>query len=89
MIMGPTNDTSAAGMFAAKCDHARSELRRHMADRGLLEKDGWTIHESMRQANGGTVLVMRPIHMKLPAPDLECSCSIDEEGNVISSDCNL
>jgi hypothetical protein len=43
----------------------------------------------MRQANGGTVLVMRPIHMKLPAPtDLECTCSIDETGTDISSDCS-
>ena len=87
--MTSKNDSSAAGAFATKCDHARSELRRHMTDRGLHEKDGWTIHESMRQANGGTVLVMRPIHMKLPAPaDLECTCSIDETGTDISSDCS-
>jgi hypothetical protein len=35
------------------------------------------------------MLVMRPIHLKLPAPtDLECSCSIDEGGTDISWDCN-
>ena len=87
--MSAANDRSAAGTFAAKCEQARSELRKHMVERGLHEKDGWAIHESMRQANGGTVLVMRPFHMKLEAPpDLECSCSIDEPGTDISSDCS-
>jgi hypothetical protein len=47
------------------------------------------IGESMRQADGGTVLVMRPIHMRLPAPaDLECSCSVDEPGVTVSAQCN-
>lgn len=86
--MDPAKDKASANAFAAKCAQARSELLKHMAERGLHEKDGWTIHEAMRQAKGGTVLVMRPIHMKLPAPtDLECSCSIDEPGTDISSEC--
>jgi hypothetical protein len=87
--MSNQKDSSAADAFAAKCQRARADLRQHMLERGLHEKDGWLIHESMRQANGGTVLVMRPIHMKLPAPsDLECSCSIDEPGTDISSSCS-
>lgn len=75
--------------FAAKCEQARADLRNHMQQRGLRVEDGWLIHESMRHADGGTVLVMRPIHLKHPAPqDLECSCSIDEPGARISAQCN-
>ena len=87
--MDPGKDRSAADAFAAKCEQARSDLRKRMAEGGLHEKDGWLIHETMRQANGGTVLVMRPMHLKLPAPpDLECNCSIDEPGTDISSQCD-
>ena len=87
--MDPRNDSSAATAFAAKCEQARSDLRKRMEERGLHEKDGWLVHETMRQANGGTVLVMRPMHFKLTAPpDLECNCSIDEPGTDISSECD-
>jgi hypothetical protein len=75
--------------FAAKCSQARADLVKHMLVRGLHPEDGWLIHESMRQANGGTVLVFRPIHMRLSAPpDLECTCSVDEPGAEISAQCN-
>jgi len=87
--MDPRKDSSAATAFAAKCEQARSDLRKRMAEHGLHEKDGWRIHESMREAKGGTLIVMRPIHSKLAAPpDLECNCSIDEPGTDISSQCD-
>ena len=87
--MDPGKDRSAADAFAAKCEEARSDLRKRMAEHGLHEKDGWRIHESMREAKGGTLIVMRPIHSKLAAPpDLECNCSIDEPGTDISSQCD-
>jgi len=86
--MDPGKDQSVAHAFASKCDQARADLTRHMQERGLLAKDGWRIDESLRQADGGTVIVMRPIHMRLPAPpDLECSCSVDEPGLRVSAQC--
>jgi hypothetical protein len=86
--MDARKDNSVADAFAAKCEQARADLRKHMQERGLRTEDGWVIHETMRQANGGTVLVFRPIHMRLPAPpDLECNCSIDEPGVQVSAEC--
>jgi hypothetical protein len=87
--MDPLKDNSVAHAFASKCEQARADLLKHMRDRGLLAEDGWMIVESMHQADGGTVLVMRPIHMRLaPPPDLECSCSVDEPGVRVSAQCN-
>jgi len=86
--MDTRKDDSAANAFADKCEQARADLRKHMLERGLRVEDGWVIHETMRQANGGTVLVFRPIHMRLPSPpDLECNCSIDEPGSHVSAEC--
>jgi hypothetical protein len=87
--MDPQKDQSLARAFAVKCDQARADLMEHMRVRGLHAKDGWRIGESMRQADGGTVLVMRPIHMRHTSPpDLECSCSIDEPGEQVSAQCS-
>jgi hypothetical protein len=87
--MDTRKDTSVAHAFASKCEQARADLRKHMLLRGLREEDGWVIAETMRQADGGTVLVMRPMHMKLTSPpDLECSCSVDEPGTKVSAQCN-
>lgn len=59
-----------------------------MAQLGLREQDGWTIHEFTRDLNGRTELVMRPLHPHLPAPpDVECTCTIDEQGSSPSAEC--
>jgi len=87
--MDARKDNSVTYAFAAKCEQARADLWKHMRERGLHAEDGWVIHETMRQADGGTVLVFRPIHMKLASPpDLECSCSVDEPGARVSAQCN-
>jgi hypothetical protein len=87
--MDTRKDTTVAHAFAAKCEQARADLLKHMRDRGLLAEDGWLIDESMRQADGGSVIVMRPIHMRLqPPPDLECTCSVDEPGVTVSARCS-
>ena len=87
--MAEGKDAATAYRFAVRCEEARNALRQHMRDRGLHAEDGWRIHESVRHIRGGTEIVMRPIHMKLPAPDdLECTCSIDEPGEDISVECN-
>ncbi len=72
-----------------RCAEARAALQRHMLEHGLLEKDGWAIYEFVRESDGRTELVMRPIHRELPAPsDFECMCSIDEQGSETKSECS-
>ena len=86
--MASTPDTHAARRFAKACAEARAYLRRHMEARGLYESDGWKIVESVRQAHGGSELVMRPLHLRLNAPDdLECVVSIDEDSSEVDVDC--
>ena len=81
-------DASLAATFTAKCEEARLLLRKHMEARGLFEKDGWRINESIRHRQGRTELVMRPIHLRLNAPTgLECVVGIDEPGHTITADC--
>ena len=82
-------DESLALHFAAKRDEARAMLRRHMEERGLYERDGWSIVETLRHRDGKTELVLRPIHLRLVPPvDLECVVAIDEPGTRITADCN-
>ncbi|HUQ27144.1 MAG TPA: hypothetical protein VM051_01040 [Usitatibacter sp.] len=81
-------DERLSSEFASQCQEARATLERHMAERGLRERDGWRIYEFTRQVDGRTELVMRPIHSHLNAPsELECACIIDEPGANITSEC--
>ena len=74
--------------LSAKCEKAREALREHMARRGLLEGNGWTIYEFTRPIAGGTELVLRPVHTKLESPDeLECTCRIEEPGTQPVTEC--
>ena len=74
--------------FSARCEEARAALRKHMAERELREQDGWRIFEFIREVDGRTELVMRPVHSRLPdPPDLECACIIDEGGSSTSAEC--
>ena len=83
-------DSLLAAAFAAKREEALAVLRRHMEERGLKEKHGWSINESIRHRDGRTELVLRPIHLRLDPPEgLECVVTIDEPGSRISADCNL
>ena len=86
--MEKNRDSQLARAFAEQCADARTKLETHMNSRGLRFEDGWRIHEKTRHADGRTIIVMKPIHARLPAPeDLECECWIDEPGEDISSDC--
>ncbi|HXF80108.1 MAG TPA: hypothetical protein VN598_14670 [Usitatibacter sp.] len=81
------NELDLAQTFAERCEQARAYLRREMDERGLREQDGWCIAETMRATGGRTELVMRPLHLHLPAPDgLECIVEIDED-ETIESNC--
>ncbi len=81
------NEQDLAQSFAERCAHARAYLRSEMDQRGLLEKNGWRIAETIRATGTRTELVMRPIHLYLPNPDgLECIVEIDED-ETIESNC--
>jgi len=82
-------DTFLFPYFSERCGEARAALWKHMDERGLYQRDGWSIYEFTREMSGGTELVMRPIHPRLSAPlGLECVCTIDEPGSKVSADCN-
>jgi hypothetical protein len=82
------DDANLAAEFGVKRREARATLRKHMEERGLHARDGWSIAEVVRQRAGTTELVMRPIHLRLPSPDdLECVVTIDEIGSHIDSEC--
>lgn len=86
--MPSTNDKLIAARFALACTEARAHLRRLMEERGLHERDGWKIVESVRQVQGATELVMRPLHLYEPAPDdLECVVAIHEQSTLVDSSC--
>jgi hypothetical protein len=86
--MSQTTDSALAEAFAAKRDEARRTLRGHMEARGLLEKDGWRIVETVRHRQGRTELVLKPMHLRLDAPpNLECVVAIEEPGWGITADC--
>ena len=81
------NEIHLARSFAAQCEEARAYLRREMRARGLRDEDGWRIAETLRSVGRRTELVMRPIHLHLPAPDgLECVVEI-HENEAIDSHC--
>ena len=81
------NESHLAQTFAEKRAEARAYLRREMESRGLNERDGWRIVETIRAVGTRTELVMRPIHLHLPTPDgIECVVEIDEN-EAIESHC--
>jgi len=81
------NESDLASTFAQRRAEARAYLRREMEARGLCERDGWRIAETIRAAGSRTELLMRPIHLHLPTPDgIECVVEIDEN-EAIESHC--
>jgi len=55
---------------------------------GLRAHEGWKIAETVRQVDGGSELVMRPLHLHKPSPpDLECVVKIDLDTASIDSTC--
>jgi len=70
-----------AVVFSKRRELARDMLRKQMDARGLTEKAGWRITESLRHVAGGTQLVLKPIHLREHAPEgLEYVVSVSEEG---------
>ena len=73
-------DEVLSAAVRARIQQARAELAASMASLGLLEKDGWRVHEEMRQVIGGTQWVFRPVHMHRDAPAIEAVVTIDISG---------
>jgi hypothetical protein len=66
---------------------ARTHLLHEMAARGLTEREGWKVVESVRQVPGGTELVLRPLHLHSEPPgDLECVVKVRELDGAIDPD---
>ena len=88
--MGERNNIALlSAQFTEKLQQAHSYLRAEMTKLGMLEEDGWKIVEVMRECAGGSELVLRPIHMKLEAPEgLECIVwFIEEPTTRIGAEC--
>lgn len=86
--MGEINIDVLSAEFAEKLHHAHAYLRGEMKKLGLLEENGWSIAEIVRECAGGSELVLRPIHLKLQAPEgLECVVWFIEEPARIGAEC--
>lgn len=82
------SDLHLAARLSAEYTAARHQLRQHMRARCLYESDGWGIAETTRRHEGKLQLVLRPVHLRLPAPvDLECVVSIDDATETVEGKC--
>jgi len=78
-----------ARAFLAERRRAEKYLWAEMAKLGLRKEDGWSIRELTREDQGGTQIVLRPMHMFLRAPEgLECIVGIVEEDGTVSGRCH-
>lgn len=86
--MGEINIAALSAKFAEKLQHAHDYLRAEMRNLGLLEEDGWKIAEIIRERDGGSELVLRPVHLRLEPPDgLECVVWFIEQPARIGAEC--
>ena len=81
-------DGELSARLAERLKETEALLWEHMARAGLHAADGWRITQFTREREGGTELVLRPIHLRLKPPDgLECIVGIVEGGGDITSEC--
>ena len=86
--MGPATVAALTAKFAEKHRQAHDYLQGEMKRLGLLEENGWSIAEIVRECPGGSELVLRPIHRKLEAPaGLECIVWFVEEAENVGAEC--
>ena len=68
---------------------AQEQLWAEMEKLGLRLDDGWSITELTREVRGGTLIVMRPMHLRLPSPEgVECVVAIVEDSAEIRTHCS-
>lgn len=86
--MRETDIAALSARFAEKLHEAHAYLRAEMAKLGLLEADGWRISESIRECEGGSEVVLRPIHCRFDAPEgLECVVTFTDEPLHVGAEC--
>jgi hypothetical protein len=66
-----------------KLARARDDLLARMNALGLTPKDGWRIAEEVRSTMSGTMIVLRPVHMRLKEPAIESAVEIGRDGRAI------
>lgn len=77
-----------AKALAEERTKAEQHLWREMEKHGLTKADGWRIVEFTREAQGGTEIVLRPLHLYLPSPPgLECVVGVMDRPGGIQSEC--
>ena len=82
-------DDQMSGEVLARIREAEAFLWAEMRKLGLLEKEGWRIVQSTRDVAGATEIVLRPIHLRKPAPEgLECIVRVHEVERSVDSHCN-
>jgi hypothetical protein len=74
---------SLASELAARIESARGELLARMRALGLDPVDGWRVREEIRSTMSGTVVVLKPVHMRLDAPDIEATVQIGHDGHPV------
>jgi hypothetical protein len=81
--MSEPNDADLAAEISRSLSQAKGELVTQMKELGLKPSDGWTILEDLRSRPEYTEYIFRPIHRRLPAPELQTSVAIDFEGRPV------
>lgn len=86
--MPKNDDANVAARFTRRLAMARQHLRREMTAHGLHARDGWRIAETVRMIEGGSEIVLWPVHRTLPSPaGMECVVSIETDTATIDSNC--
>ncbi len=78
----PSDETLAAEI-SRRCAEAKARLAQLMAEHGLRPSEGWTIAEDLRARPEFTEYIFRPIHRRLPPPELKTSVAIDFDGRPV------
>jgi hypothetical protein len=78
------SDAALAAEISRRLGEAKARLTALMAEHGLEPADGWTILEDLRSRPEYTEYIFRPIHRRLPAPELQTSVAIDFNGRPVA-----
>jgi hypothetical protein len=81
--MSNPTDADLAAEISRRLSEAKETLVAQMKELGLKPSDGWTILEDLRSRPEFTEYIFRPIHRRLPAPDLQTSVAIDFDGRPV------
>ena len=77
------SDAELAAEISRRLAEAKQQLAALMAEHGLKHADGWTILEDLRSRPEYTEYIFRPIHRRLPLPELKTSVAIDFDGRPV------